>query len=553
MDARYREELDLLLYRMLEKEASDQESARLNALLAEDAEALRYAMDFYLVAAALRKSTVIPSASLGSQDEIDEQFHLLKIFAEEERIAPSVELPEEIEEPAAKPVRTQVYRPDRQKTALWVLVASMAALVVFFASVKFLPQREAVAFLTEAVEPRWQNGEEGPKNQDLFYNTDAPRILRSGTIEIEFYSGARAVIEGPAEFACKSDNMLSLAYGRVYSRVPNYATGFTVLANGSRIVDMGTEFGVLANVDGSLELHVTKGKTSLVAGRKGQEVYQIEAGQARRVREGGEEVEEIGLKSEHFAQRIDTKSGLIWKGQKTLSLADMAGGGNGLGTGCLECGIDPANADAMRMEAIYDARHPQASNAYRRVGWHPFIDGVFVPNGSQGPQIVSSRGDVFAECPPTNGQYYVSILNGITEAFGGGGPGLMLNGTAFGTAENPAIFIHANQGITFDLAAIREALRGPALVRFEAVGGISQTAPEHGLADLYVLVDGQVRFYQPAIQKGQFCQVQVNLEQRDRFLTLVSVTHPGKQLPAGLNQEHGDWTLFGRPVLVLQP
>jgi len=132
MDARCREELDLLLYRMLEKEASDQESARLNALLAEDAEALRYAMDFYLVAAALRKSTVIPSASLGSQDEIDEQFHLLKIFAEEERIAPSVELPEEIEEPAAKPVRTQVYRPDRQKTALWVLVASMAALVVFF-------------------------------------------------------------------------------------------------------------------------------------------------------------------------------------------------------------------------------------------------------------------------------------------------------------------------------------------------------------------------------------------------------------------------------------
>jgi len=184
MDARCREELDLLLYRMLEKEASDQESARLNALLAEDAEALRYAMDFYLVAAALRKSTVIPSASLGSQDEIDEQFHLLKIFAEEERIAPSVELPEEIEEPAAKPVRTQVYRPDRHNTALWVLVASMAALVVFFASVKFLPQREAVAFLTEAVEPRWQNGEERPKNQDLFYNTDAPRILRSGTIEI---------------------------------------------------------------------------------------------------------------------------------------------------------------------------------------------------------------------------------------------------------------------------------------------------------------------------------------------------------------------------------
>lgn len=553
MDELRRQELDLLLYPMLENEASVEQIARLNALLSDDAEALRYAMDFYLVASALRKSTVIPSASLGTKDEIDEQFHLLKLFAEEERMAPSVELPEEEEEPAVKPIRMRTYRQDRQKTALWVLVASMAALVVFFASIKFLPEREPVAFVTEAVEPRWQNGEEGLKIQDLLYNTDTPRILRSGTVEVEFYSGARAVIEGPAEFACKSDNMLSLTYGRVYARVPDYASGFTVLANGMRIVDLGTEFGVLANVDCSVELHVLKGRTSLVTGRGEQDVYSVSAGQARRVCDSGALVEEITLREAHFAQRIDTRTQMIWKGQKTLNLADMVGGGNGLGTGNLECGIDPANARGMRMDEYYYWRFPEADNRYRTVDWHPFIDGVFVPDGSQGPQVVSSRGDVFEDCPATNRHYYVSIVNGTQETFGGGGPGLVLNGIQYGQAANPAIFIHANQGITFDLGAVREALKGVEIHQFESVGGISATAAEHGLADLYVLVDGRVRFSQSAIQKGQFCSIRVELGPKDRFLTLAAVTHPGKQVPAGLNQEHGDWCLFGNPVLVLKP
>ncbi|MEJ5260104.1 MAG: hypothetical protein WHS88_07945 [Anaerohalosphaeraceae bacterium] len=553
MDEFRREELDLLLYQMLENEASDEQIAHLNKLLSENAEALRYSMDFYLVASALRKSNVIPSASLGTVNEIDEQFHLLKLFAEEERVAPSIELPEEDEEPAARPVPKTVYRPDRQKAALWALTASMAALVIFFASVKFLPEREPVAFVAEAVEPRWQNGEEGLKIQDLLYNTDTPRILRSGLIEVEFYSGARVVIEGPAEFVCKSDNMLSLSYGRVYARVPDYASGFTVLANGMRIVDLGTEFGVQANVDCSVELHVTKGRTSLVTGRGEQDVHSVEAGQARRVRDGGGTVEEISLKETHFAQRIDTRTQMVWKGQRTLNLADMVGGGNGLGTGCLECGIDPATARGMRMDEYYYWRFPEADNRYRTVDWHPFIDGIFVPNSARGRQIVSSRGDIFEECPVTNSRYYVSIVNGTEQTFGGGGPGLALNGVYYGNAASPAIFLHANQGITFDLEAIRQALKGAAILRFDSVGGISATAPEYGLADLYVLVDGKVRFYQPAVQKSQFCRISVELRPQDRFLTLAATTHPGKQVPAGFNEEHGDWCLFGAPVLVLEP
>jgi hypothetical protein len=554
MDSSLRQELDMILYLMLENEASQQQIERLDALLESDPESLAYAMDYYLITAALRKSNAIPSASFNTQDEIDEQFNLLKVFAEEERIAPTVEIPvEEKEPPQTAAVRPAASKSDRQKTALWVLVGSMAALFLFFASIKFIPNREPVAMLAEVVEARWQNGEEGLKIQDLFYNTDIPRVLRSGTIEIEFNSGARAVLEGPAEFVCKSDNMISLSYGRLYSRVPRHATGFTVLARDARIVDLGTEFGVQANVDGTLELHVTDGKTSLIAGNKiKRDVYQILAGQARQVSDQGTSIKEIELKDSAFAQKIDTETGLVWKGQKALSLADLTGGGNGFGTGTLEAGIDPGTGKAILFgPELYDM-HPVVSNAYRRVEGHPFVDGVFVPNSADRPQVISSQGHIFEDCPKTNGTYYTGIINGTVQEFGWGGPGLKLNGIVYGTANSPAIFIHANQGITFDLQMIRRALQGTPIMRFEAICGISQTAVLYGMADFYVLVDGQVRFHQGEIQKDQFCDVRVDLNGSDRFLTLVTVASPNKIVPEGLNMEHGDWCLFGNPNLVLE-
>ncbi len=554
MDSIQRQELDMILYLMLEKEASDQQIERLDSLLENDPEALAHAMDYYLITAALRKSNAIPSASFNTQDEIDEQFNLLKVFAEEERIAPTVAIPaEEKKRLQAAAVRPAAPKSDHQKTMLWALVASMAALFLFFASVKFIPNREPVAVLAEAVEARWQNGEEALKIQDFFYNTDRPRTLRSGTIEIEFNSGARAVVEGPAEFVCKSDNMISLSYGRLYSRVPQHATGFTVLAKDARIVDLGTEFGVQANVDGTLELHVTHGKTSLIAGDKSsRDIYQIPAGQARKVSDQGTSVKEIELKGSAFAQKIDTETGLVWKGQKTLNLADITGGGNGFGTGTLEAGIDPGTGRPILFGPELYNIHPVVSNAYHRVEGRPFVDGVFVPNSTDRPQIVSSQGHIFENCPQTNGTYYTGIINGTVQEFGWGGPGLKLNGIVYGTADSPAIFIHANQGITYDLAAMRRALQGAPIVRFESVCGISQTAVLHGMADFYVLVDGQVRFHQSDIRKDQFCDVRVDLSGKDRFLTLATVASPNKKTPEGLNIEHGDWCLFGNPRLILE-
>lgn len=554
MNEKLKQEVDMILYLMLEDKASDQQIERLNMLLQDDPDMVDYAMHFYLISAALRKSNIILSASFEPQQEMDEQVNLLKLFAEEERNAPTIEIPVE-EEIAEIPIKsTPVRKTDSQKTALFVLAASLAAVLLFFASVRLIPNREPVAFLAEAVNPKWHSSGEEINIGDLFYNTDKPKVLKSGTIEIEFNYGARVVIEGPAEFSCKSDNMIHLLYGRLYSRVPKQATGFTVHTEDARIVDLGTEFGVQVNIDGTMELHVTNGKTSLIAGdRRKKEIFEVLAGQARQISEGGSTIKAIELKDNSFAQMIDTETGLVWKGSKTVNLADIVGGGNGFNTGMLEQGIDPGTGQTVTLGEPFFNDHPRASNAYRSFAASPFIDGVFVPNSNDGTQIISSSGIFFPGCPETNGTYFARIINGTTQTFGGGGPGLILNGITYGTEANPSIFMHTNQGITFDIAAIRKALHGTRIVRFESICGISQTAASsYGLADMYVLVDGQVRFCQKDIQKGQSCVVHIELQDGDRFLTLVTATSPDKKVPESYNIEHGDWCLFGTPVLVLE-
>ncbi len=557
MKPELKQEIDIILCLMLEDAASDQQIARLNTLQENDPEVLEYSVDFYLVAAVLRKSNCIPLAFFDTQREIDEQFNQLKIFAAEEYMAPAIDAPDEDPQENLRCVndaeRLPVIKADRSKAALFVMISSIAAALLFFVSIRLVPEREEVAVVAETINSAWGSGSEVFIG-DSFYNTDEAKVLEAGVIEVEFNYGARVVIEAPAKFSCKSGNLIDLEYGRAYSRVPKEATGFTIVTEDARVVDLGTEFGVQVNVDGTVELHVTKGKTSLIAGhtKKQQDVFEVLAGQARHVSDLGTSVQEIELKDTAFAQHIDTKTGMIWNGRKTINLADIVGGGNGFNTGQVEHGIDPGTGEAIVLGPEHTYEVPSASNAYHVYKTNPFVDGVFVPNAADGTQIVSSLGHVFSECPKTNGHYFARIINGTTQAIGGGGPGLSLNNVFYGTPENPAIFMHTNQAITFDLAAIRKALQGAEMARFRSICGVSQTAVDFGLADVTVLVDGQIRFNRKNIQKGQSSEIDVPLGERDRFLTLLTTISEGKQVPEGYNREHGDWCLFGRPTLDLE-
>jgi len=149
-----------------------------------------------------------------------------------------------------------------------------------------------------------------------------------------FDNQARVVLEGPVEFQILAEDRIALNYGKVYVTVPKGAIGFTVNTPSARIIDLGTEFGVQTDTFGDVQMHVIKGKTTLIAGDRSNRInVEVNQGQAKKVSGTTLEVSDIPFKTHLFIRSINSSRNIVWRGQTELNLADMAGGGNGLGTG----------------------------------------------------------------------------------------------------------------------------------------------------------------------------------------------------------------------------
>ena len=84
--------------------------------------------------------------------------------------------------------------------------------------------------------------------------------LESGLMQVTFESGAKMIVEGPAEFTLVSNMEAEFQVGRMTSYCPPSAHGFTVQTPEATVVDLGTEFGVDVSANGSTEVHVFSGE-----------------------------------------------------------------------------------------------------------------------------------------------------------------------------------------------------------------------------------------------------------------------------------------------------
>ncbi len=108
--------------------------------------------------------------------------------------------------------------------------------------------------------------------------------LASGTIQIEFYSGATVILEGPASLDIKSENEAFCHFGKVRGSVPPQAVGFTIRTPEYELVDLGTEFGIAVSEDGTSEVHVFDGKVELRGvGREANVTRGLSEGEAMRL------------------------------------------------------------------------------------------------------------------------------------------------------------------------------------------------------------------------------------------------------------------------------
>ncbi|HZE96685.1 MAG TPA: LamG-like jellyroll fold domain-containing protein [Planctomycetota bacterium] len=160
------------------------------------------------------------------------------------------------------------------------LLAAVSATLLLRPSHPATLSYEGVAVLTRALETTWEGT--GPAVGSVL--PQGRLALRSGLIQVEFFSGARVILEGPADFELVSANEGRFRHGRLRAVVPPQAQGFTVRTDGMTVVDRGTEFGFRLDHAGDAEVHVFQGRVEIDA--KGVKT-ELPVGRALRVSRDG--------------------------------------------------------------------------------------------------------------------------------------------------------------------------------------------------------------------------------------------------------------------------
>lgn len=101
------------------------------------------------------------------------------------------------------------------------------------------PALASMCMITDQANARWARGS---RMGDRLPVGEAR--LESGVVELTFNSRARVAVEGPAEFRVTGRNAMELLSGRMSAEVTKPAHGFTVTFNKTKVVDVGTRFGV---------------------------------------------------------------------------------------------------------------------------------------------------------------------------------------------------------------------------------------------------------------------------------------------------------------------
>ncbi|MEM7010713.1 MAG: DUF1549 domain-containing protein [Verrucomicrobiota bacterium] len=217
-----------------------------------------------------------------------------------------------------------------------------------------------------------------------------------------------------------------------------------------------------------------------------------------------------------------------------LDLADIVGGGNGRGSGVFGNGIDPRNAVVQTRE--FGALGNVKINNFVKSEF-AFVDGVVIANGKDDAEVpVSSDGQKVSGIPATSGGAWDHIRNG---------PVASQHSTKHGDIDftkdgNTLLGIHANAGITFDLAEVRKAT-GSAELRFTSQVGYFG-AEGGNRADVWIFVDGkQLATFKHLKRQDGLKDVDITLPRAARFLTLL--------VTDGENGYGHDQIGFGNPKL----
>lgn len=419
------------------------------------------------------------------------------------------------------------------------LTMAAAVIMVGLAVTRYVLDHRVVATLDDGFHAQWA---QTPQDANLH---PGPMTLEQGFAKITFKQGAEILLQAPCTIDLRSKNHMRLDEGMVTAQVPEQAHGFSIETPSSTVTDFGTEFGVKVKGVKESEVHVFEGHVQCRSEKRQAKPLDITEDEAAVLAGSGDMVlAPLDQRPNLFARKLPDASSQFGIPNKRLDLSDVVGGGSGFGTGRrLHC-IDPTTGQT-RTQYSYGQR--ARGEAYAEVPDLDMIDGVFVPSAQGGFTRVSSSG-YRCELPSTAaGNWWTEVAHAGPANLSDQSPApLVLGEQVYGQGGHPALLMHANVGITFDLDAIRATLSGAKIRDFTSYCGVSNRARETGDPEsvFYVIVDGQVKYREKIAMRAQAIpRVQIRLNDDNRFLTLVCL--------AG-DKNDGDWSFFGEPALELE-
>ncbi len=294
---------------------TDAQFSHLDQILAENELACKYYFEFINMCVNLKSRKALEETPVVNEfpdkDDLPYDERLWQALANDEKTAPAIH----IEKPKMDSEIQFVNKAQVQKTShkvskplLYTAILSTAALVFLLVYVNFIlpPPSQAVATLVDSFNAEWGGMDSPAVIGSRLRNRQGSLWLQKGLVEIEFDYGAKVLIQAPANFELETAEEIYLHTGRLYAKVPGRSKGFTVHTPNSSIIDLGTEFGVKVDMDGSSDIHVFKGKTSLMLGTRGsmRQSQILSENHALRVKSNALIASEIALDENMFIRHL---------------------------------------------------------------------------------------------------------------------------------------------------------------------------------------------------------------------------------------------------------
>ncbi|ARN56614.1 NPCBM/NEW2 domain-containing protein [Sedimentisphaera salicampi] len=545
--------LRMLTVGSVETGLSPKEKAELESMLESSEDARSFYLDLIAINTALGKVGGEAVSFQGKDfDKICRQIEQMELTApcacrpkqQEDNPIPSAENKSQ----GWKARFTAVRWIERSALAAAVLCVIFLLYQLYYVNV-YVPSRpHQVAQIADSSEALWQGSKPVENENGVYLRSSKEYQLKGGVAKILLSNGVEFLLEEEAKFEIENAERVNVLEGSAYFKVPSTCIGFIADTPTSRIIDLGTEFGVSVLSGGSSELHMFRGRCSMAPRieNRTKSAKLFEEGDAVKISEKGE-TGEIPQSSTGFLRLMDSSKNFYWHGEN-ISLADILGGGSGTGTGVIGKAVDIASG--RYVERITRLQSRKAG--YRLVPSSEIVDGVFIPDGEDASQV-TSKNHIYDGFEDTSGTCWAPISNGpdLNGTHNYYNQRVVINGQLYGTKENPALYMHSNSAVTFDLRAVRAMLPGQRIAEFRTMYGVPRYEKRGGAdshkstnADFTVLIDGAEILKKEQVKYGQAFDFRKQIPEDAEFLTLACTDANGSP--------HQDWGVFARPELVIE-